>query len=392
MLALDVLILLFILVNEDGPPAWVNFGKKIITNISQQGFKSLENKSKENKEDVEFQTQRQDAISEATQGAVKKVFGGGVKAPITFSSNSNNNSNVNQNTSNRASNKQTRKQQAKEKIEVEKQEKPSQKVSLFDFLENKLPVSETTPKTTTNVKVYNEDYKNSETNKFNKPPNKYDVSSKSGPSNRYQTNREFRNDKQNYEYRPPNRNDQRNKYPTDRNDVRQQYQNEKPPRFQKQKQDNSKYPTNSPLDIPRPEMSNQKYQNTTKEYRSKPDTNNFINKLANEINSISLYNSKYEHEKLNRPQQNNMIPQQNHQLPQNHTIPQQNHNIQQQNHSIQQQNSMIQQNSVWKWKTGDRCMAKYWEDNKVSFYNINKINHNEKFFLVLQRCCNRSHK
>lgn len=321
-------------VTEDGPPTWVNFGKKIVTNLNQQGFKSLENRTKESKENVEFQTQRQDAISEATtQGAIKKVFGGGVKQPITFSSNTSdkfiNNVN-NQNPNIRASNKQLRTKQPKEKPVLEKQEKPSQKVSLFDFLEDKLPANEHASK------LYVDEPKSVETNRFSKPQNKYDNSSKSGPSNVYQPNR----DKQNYDYRQTNRNEQRPKYSNERNDSRaQQFQNEKPPRFQKQKPDNSyKFHNSAP--------ENAKY--STKEY-SKPDTNNFINKLASEINSISLYNSKYD-EKLNRSQQNHMIPQQNH---------------------LQQNSQVSQQNSIWKWKTGDRCMAKYWEDNKVCIYKKN---------------------
>ncbi|KAJ8937080.1 hypothetical protein NQ318_018015, partial [Aromia moschata] len=69
--------------SDDGPPPWVNFGNKIQTSSQDSDFKSLGTKNKEvNKDNSEFDLQRQGAIAEATTGAVKKIFGGRVKQNV----------------------------------------------------------------------------------------------------------------------------------------------------------------------------------------------------------------------------------------------------------------------------------------------------------------------
>ncbi|KAF5284577.1 hypothetical protein FQR65_LT02403 [Abscondita terminalis] len=103
----------------DGPPPWVNFGEKIITNISDEPFKALV--SKEAKKD-EFDIQRQDAINVATTGAVKKVFGGGTK-------------NVALTEVKKTYEKHYRKRDFEK---VEEHQKAPDKISLFNFLEDKL--------------------------------------------------------------------------------------------------------------------------------------------------------------------------------------------------------------------------------------------------------------
>jgi tudor domain-containing protein 3 len=64
-----------------GPPTWVPFGKKIKDSSVEKQFKELKaEKEDEDKEDTEFDSQRQDAVEEALkQGVGKKVFGGGNK-------------------------------------------------------------------------------------------------------------------------------------------------------------------------------------------------------------------------------------------------------------------------------------------------------------------------
>lgn len=184
---------------------------------------------------------------------------------------------------------------------------------------------------TPNVKIYNNN-RNFETEK--EPYNKNKFQNRTDNKN---TGNKYNYENKQYENRYQPKTDQRDpdsryqKFTNDRKPYEprpnERYQNEKPPRFQKQKIENVNF-VQKPYE-PKAENSNQRYQNP-KENRSKPDTNNFVNKLANEINNISLYNTKYENEKLNKP------------------------------------NTEVT-NNTWKWKTGDRCMAKYWEDNK--FYN-----------------------
>ncbi|KAK9509010.1 hypothetical protein O3M35_006426 [Rhynocoris fuscipes] len=66
---------------EGGPPPWVPFGEKVSNagNLTDKNFKSLDDGGKENKEDGEFEAQRRDAIAEAGKGCTRKVFGGGTK-------------------------------------------------------------------------------------------------------------------------------------------------------------------------------------------------------------------------------------------------------------------------------------------------------------------------
>lgn len=188
--------------NNSGAPAWVNFGKKMVSdNQDDPKFKSLDNK-KEAKENIEFEMQRQGAIAEATSGAIKKVFGGGAK-PIQTPSVTNykkpepsygNKRNV-------KSNKNTEMHE----VEEENPQKPPERVSLFDFLEDKLPVKEThnsnhakpatpnyynKPQVNTNRNNYNKNTQNSQYyeqkgKNFNSNPN-YNVSkTKLNPENNY---------------------------------------------------------------------------------------------------------------------------------------------------------------------------------------------------------------
>lgn len=69
-----------------GPPAFIPFGQKIQQNMpnDQRGFKSLQpSKPKESEnDDSEFKAQRKDAIAEATKAGTKKTFGGGSKTLV----------------------------------------------------------------------------------------------------------------------------------------------------------------------------------------------------------------------------------------------------------------------------------------------------------------------
>lgn len=95
---------------------------------------------------------RQDAIANATSGAVKRVFGGGARIAQdnhhstnfrkggNFSRGNGENQNVQEHQRGYKG-----KRENKEKANaIEKPQKPPEKISLFDFLENKLLVNETT--------------------------------------------------------------------------------------------------------------------------------------------------------------------------------------------------------------------------------------------------------
>ncbi|KYB27777.1 tudor domain-containing protein 3 isoform X1 [Tribolium castaneum] len=142
--------------SSDGPPAWVNFGCKIQSDIQDKPFKSLDNKNQEVKENTKFDLQRQDAIAEATSGAVKKVFGGGTKPAQVQPQ-------FPKNTKKTDFPKKNPKTKNTVTVEMdEKPQKPLERVSLFDFLEDKLPPNEVSepPKNQQNQKNYNTFYHN----------------------------------------------------------------------------------------------------------------------------------------------------------------------------------------------------------------------------------------
>ncbi|XP_067001707.2 tudor domain-containing protein 3 isoform X2 [Anabrus simplex] len=162
---------------EGGPPPWIPFGQKILrSNPQDRNFKSLESaKDKENRENAEFEAQRKDAIAEAARGGAKKIFGGGNKplldhnvqqivdcgftvdqAEYALRQNRNNVDRALRTLQRREEGQRDRsKAESKVKGGEERSErrkrgdreeeagvppKPSGKVLLFDFFEDKLPV------------------------------------------------------------------------------------------------------------------------------------------------------------------------------------------------------------------------------------------------------------
>ncbi|KAG5898304.1 hypothetical protein JTB14_022993 [Gonioctena quinquepunctata] len=129
--------------SEDGPPPWVNFGTKIQNSLQETHFKSLAGKNKDGaKDNSDFELQRQGAIAEATTGATKKVFSGRVKQNIQPAKTTEPLRDKKDQSRSRT------KPLQRDKEEAEKPLKPSEKVSLFSFLEDKLPAndSQTTAK------------------------------------------------------------------------------------------------------------------------------------------------------------------------------------------------------------------------------------------------------
>lgn len=195
-----------------GPPPFIPFGQKIQQNVpnSEKGFKSLQNKPKEiENDDSEFKAQRQDAIAEATKAGTKKTFGGGSKilidsnvqkimdkgyteeqatTALKFSRNSVDKaiSNLKRREENQrrvSSNEYELREYSKDKRGAKGSSvetlgaKPSGAVSLFDFLENKIPTSIDSTAKQLPYDPYEERFENNISSSFRKD-NK-DISNKS---------------------------------------------------------------------------------------------------------------------------------------------------------------------------------------------------------------------
>ncbi|XP_055534260.1 tudor domain-containing protein 3 [Wyeomyia smithii] len=170
--------------SANGPPPWVGFGEKIQKTVAaERNFKSLKAKEKdESKENAEFNALRKDAIAEATKLATRKTFGGGAKQMVDanvqkimdkgFTEDQATHAlKLTRNNVNRALGNLQRIEERNQKqndiksgkveppqklgrrgvgnkrdSEPEGSSKPSSKVSLFDFLEDILPESDTSNK------------------------------------------------------------------------------------------------------------------------------------------------------------------------------------------------------------------------------------------------------
>ncbi|XP_066245062.1 tudor domain-containing protein 3-like [Euwallacea similis] len=120
-----------------GAPPWVPFGCKIISENQEKGFKSLDKDTNVSGES-EFDQQRKEAIAEASSGAVKKSFGGRVRQNVQQVQNTQQHNKGRTNDQDRG----RRGKFTKRSDELEeKRQKPSEKVSLFSFLEDKLPAT-----------------------------------------------------------------------------------------------------------------------------------------------------------------------------------------------------------------------------------------------------------
>ncbi|XP_028132204.2 tudor domain-containing protein 3 [Diabrotica virgifera virgifera] len=192
--------------NEDGPPPWVNFGTKIQTGNQGENFKSLTNKEKEAlKENSEFEQLRKDAIAEASSGAVRKVFSGRVTQNVQLQNNTNK-----RNPERTKEKKEPFKGKGRTMKEVDdKPQKPSEKVSLFAFLEDKLPVATKEEKLYQSQPIKN-NFRDPEVlseniNKFDKYDHKYkktqivpkQFEKPTYNNNRYQSNKETNNSRPN---------------------------------------------------------------------------------------------------------------------------------------------------------------------------------------------------
>lgn len=317
--------------STDGPPAWVNFGCKIQASISDKNFKSIDEKTKETSE---FDLQRKDAIAEVTSGAVKKVFGGGTKQPAyeskAGSSKTGPNKSDNERGRNRGRNLKGSKNE--EKDVEERPLKPSEKVSLFSFLEDKLPVQEPVQSIAQNSTKNNY-------SKDNNPTSKYEPQGKQNYNNPKQFNQP--NKQANYQNPPRKNNYQQN----GRNNFYSQESYNQGQQFNQGHQSSSSYQKNEKFsgsyNKSYEQPTNFKLNSNQNKYQNNADVNHVANDLTKmQINNQFASRSLRQH--LNLTSNSNVgAAKFNDRTP-----------------------SRTNDETL---NVGQECLAKYWEDGK--FYN-----------------------
>ncbi|XP_031844946.1 tudor domain containing 3 [Nomia melanderi] len=411
---------------EGGPPPWIPFGKKIIkVSENDKNFKALAEKEKSSKENAEFEAQRKDAIAEAAKQGSKKIFGGGNKQLLDHSVQKIvdqgfsieqaeyalkfNRNNVDkalkslQKTDNKHNTlKETREPRNKRFDKKSEENKPSSgKISLFDFLEDKLPIQSET--TETNITSQNSHTQNTE--------NSYDrVEVK---TNDAQSRRGGRSQRGGRGYQVPPRHSEENKnnkklnFSNTSTPQYSQYnggnnsQQNKPPRFQKN-QDNHNYNQQdtrsktyqkSQLNDARNSgfqmhvdgtnvNDNSNYYKGSQEQQGKNfGSSRSYNHHETDARNRQTYDASYG--RHNRPQEDvthrvyptnpndkNYKNQLNKFQPNDSsggksTIGPNSQRVQ--SHYSNNQSANVSVGSSWVWRVGDKCLAKYWEDNR--YYN-----------------------
>uniref|UniRef100_A0AAR5Q1Z7 Survival of motor neuron-related-splicing factor 30 n=2 Tax=Dendroctonus ponderosae TaxID=77166 RepID=A0AAR5Q1Z7_DENPD len=131
-------------VSNEGAPPWVAFGGKIISGRPDGSFKSLV-KGKDDNSDSEFEQLRKDAIAEAATGVVKKSFGGRVRQNVQPVQNTHQYNKGRPHDRDRGDQDRGRRGRFASRDNddgAETFQKPSEKISLFSFLADKLPVTD----------------------------------------------------------------------------------------------------------------------------------------------------------------------------------------------------------------------------------------------------------
>ncbi|XP_053599928.1 tudor domain-containing protein 3 [Plodia interpunctella] len=242
---------------DGGPPPWIAFGQRLEAQTVDKQFKSLQEASKQ--DNAEFEAQRKGAIAEAQRlSGVKKVFGGGTKPLLDanvqkivdagFSEEQAENAlkytknNVDRalkilqkrdNSENRKDKSQKEPDQPKRKGRNKEPNdedgipvKPSGKISLFDFLEDKLP------------NVPDKDRNNRQNNS-----NAEDRNDRNGQRDKNSAKNNSRAQTSRYDNGNRQRSENRGHYSNDnhhREDRKYQSITEKPPRFQKKLEEKNK--------------------------------------------------------------------------------------------------------------------------------------------------------
>lgn len=270
---------------EGGPPPWIPFGQRLEALSVDKQFKSLQEAAKQ--DNPEFEAQRKGAIAEAQRmSGVKKVFGGGTKplldanvqkivdagfteeqAEATLKYTKNNVDRAlkilqkRDNSENRNKEKPQKEQDPVKRKGRHKESgdedgvpvKPSGKVSLFDFLEDKLP---NVPEKDKNTRQNN----SSMEDRYDRSQNRERNSNRNRHGSRHEGANRNRSDRRHYS------ND--NLYSSYREDRKYQSQNEKPPRFQKIQEEMNKHHQN--MNMP---YNNTYQQNQYKDRHMRNDRN-----------------------------------------------------------------------------------------------------------------------
>ncbi|XP_011880090.1 PREDICTED: tudor domain-containing protein 3 [Vollenhovia emeryi] len=413
---------------EGGPPPWIPFGKKIIK-VSEQdkNFKALADKEKPNKENTEFETQRKDAIAEAAKQGSKKVFGGGNKQLLDHSvqkivdrgftiDQAEYALRVNRNNVDKAlrslqktdvkhnSAKEPREPRGKREKKTEESKPSSGKISLFDFLEDKLPVQPESVET------------------LNLSQNNY-VQSHESTQDRFesrgvdaQSARGGRNQKSGRGYQPPPRYSEELKYnkrTSNSNSMYLQYNGashapqNKPPRFQRNQEPQYQYQHDGGREAYQKPSQPNDYRNTYAQSRTSNvnasdsgndnriqaegknlGSNRNYNHLEPEARNRHSYDASYN--RHNRAQQNGTpkvyssnTTEQNFKSQPRYQSNSNVGNRMAMNPNVQRNESNYGShnvNSTWAWQVGDKCMAKYWEDNR--YYNAEVTGVSERTCVV----------
>lgn len=329
--------------NPDGPPAWVNFGKKI-SSTDDTTFKSLNNNKDTPKQDTEFENQRKGAIAEVASGAVKKVFGGGVKKFSDAQAERDKQFNLRE--QQRGGFRDKRRNEGRGKIVVEEgvNNKPPEKVCLFNFLEDKLNDSQPV---TTAQSFSNETANSKAFEKFTNAPQKYEYNTNKSQNTAGRYHQQQSREPQFYNKRNVTNQQQNTSYSKNsfNNGATETYQNHTS-RYNNQQQSREQQ---SSAFYNKKSTTNESY-NTQQQQNIKPSVSNgstdtqstsvaSVNSLTNSMGRLSV-NSQFasrslkQHLNLNKTKKEETVV------------------------------AAAAPKSA-EWKIGDNCLAKYWEDGKV---------------------------
>ncbi|XP_046748370.1 tudor domain-containing protein 3 isoform X2 [Diprion similis] len=443
---------------EGGPPPWIPFGKKIIK-ISEQdkNFKALADKERASKENAEFEAQRKDAIAEAAKQGNKKVFGGGNKQLLDHSvqrivdqgysieqaeyalklsrnnvdralrSLQRNDNRYNREPVNSTSAREVREPKGKRFEKKVEDGKPSSgRVSLFDFLEDKLPAQTDLPEETNNKPQGTNDFYNSKGTYDRFESKSADHMGRGGRNPRggrsYQPAPRYSEDVKSSKPKLSKANSTAVQYPQ-HNPANASSNQRKPPRFQKpqenstatyQHENNYKMGFNKSshssenkngIAQPRLESSSENGYNRNRQeqqqgnynnnrqqnhYQAEPkhrenqDHNTYNPNVHNRTNTSYQTHKNTSIESYQNP--NGSSSEQNYRNRQNRNPPTTSNgrynsketgslNEQKGGNNNNNQSAIQQAEGMWVWQPGDKCMAKYWEDNRYYNAEVTAVSH-----------------
>ena len=352
----------------DAAPAWIPFGKKITSNLSTKDFKALNNApttsaasaaaANGGEDTAEFDNQRKDAIEEASKGN-QKVFGGGHKeikdgshhgrrtrkeATPTDGNNPEAAQDVKGGRREKKGGKGGRKGAA---AAGDDENKPAANVSLFDFLEEKIPAS-TSTSGETNLQPNKSDIHkkmNRETSFHNTKNNRKPTNNNSGTVNNHN------------QHSKQQKNNEQKQHKENRDYSAKKPQHQQQPRGGDKSNGNKNGGTgkgHSDRDFG--EWSNSTYHDT-QQHKNHNNRNHNNHHLNDQFSSMNLNNHQRNHH------QNNQSSKQ-----QQHGDRKHNKNGGGNNWNGHWQPKQQQQRRNPEWKVGDDCLAKYWEDE--NFYQV----------------------